>query len=53
MARGQIENRNYLSPTGFKFSLDMPISFIIGRPTNIEDDPVIAKTMNMRIISQR
>lgn len=38
---------------GFRFSLVIPISAIIGLPTNTEDDPVIAKTIKMRIISHR
>ncbi len=37
----------------FKFSFVMPNSFIIGLPTKTEEDPVMAKTIKMRIISQR
>lgn len=37
----------------FRFSLVIPNSLIIGRPTKREDDPVIANTIKIRISSQR
>lgn len=37
----------------FKFSLVIPKNFIIGLPTKTEDEPVIANTIKIRIISQR
>ena len=36
---------------GFKFSLVIPSSFIIGLPTYNDEEPVTAKTINTLIIS--
>ena len=38
---------------GYKLSCVIPIHFIIGRPTSTEEDPVIAKTIKIRMSSQR